>query len=95
MTVSVIPQFDVMRTPPIIFSICGEIRPKTPTFSLFAGGVPPATAFITNGIIEKWVMSCLATISQYFEADHFGIRTMVPPTPSVVHVDQLCALTWK
>ena len=41
--------------------------------------------------VTRW-----ATItSQKRLAENFGWSTIVPPTPSVLHIDQLCALTWK
>ena len=52
-------------------------------------------ACIVKPITEKWVTSCLVTTSQKREADHFGVSTIVAPTPSALHVAQLCAFTWK
>ena len=42
-----------------------------------------------------WVTPWAATTSQNRLDENFGCSTIVPPTPSVVHIDQLCALTWK
>ena len=50
---------------------------------------------ITNGMSEMWVISLRATTSQKRLDDHFGISTAVPPAPSTVKNDQLCAFTWK
>ncbi len=53
------------------------------------------SAVNTNGSSEMWVTSRRTATSQKRLTDHFGISTIVPPTPSVLQVDQLCAFTWK
>jgi hypothetical protein len=93
-TVSVMPQFDVSRKP-TIFSSGGMVRPNTPTFSRFGGMGLPTIACIVKPITEKCVTSCLVTTSQKRVADHFGVSTIVAPTPSALQVAQLCAFTWK
>jgi len=52
----------------------------------------PAMALNTNGsreVVTPWRM----ITSQNRLAENLGCNTTVPPTPSTLHIDQLCALT--
>jgi hypothetical protein len=88
------PQFEVRRKPSA-GSSCGITRPNTPTFSRFGGIGLPRIAGSVKPITEKCVTPCFVTTSQKRVADHFGVSTIVAPTPSALHVAQLCAFTWK
>src|ERR1700678_3275626 len=96
MTVSVIPNAGTTLTPPSSCSIGGAMAPNTPTSRVFGGIVWPTMVVYTIGSSEMWVTSCLAITPQKRLAENFGCSTIVPPAPStVVHIDQLCAVTWK
>ena len=76
-------------------SSSGMINPNAPTLMVCSGIGWLASALNTNGISEMWVTPWAATTSQKRLDENFGCSTIVPQPPSVVHSDQLWALTWK